>query len=221
MLSVIALVLIASTYLYKEYSELDRKFELLEKVKKLHPVTIKPSNMKDGDIIFQQSLSSQSEAIKLATHSNYTHCGIIYKVDGNYFVFEAIEPARLTSLVEWMGRGKGGEFLTKRLRNADHILNDSTLKKMKEIGERFKGKHYDSYFEWTNDKVYCSELVWKIYKEATGLEVGKLQKLKDFDLSSEVVKQKMKERYGTRVPLDMTVISPASIFNSDLLTTVE
>ena len=29
--------------------------------------------------------------------------------------------------------------------------------------------------------MYCSELVWKIYNDATGIEIGALKELKDFD----------------------------------------
>jgi uncharacterized protein YcfL len=46
--------------------------------------------LKDGDIIFQTSQSAQSKAIQAATHSKYSHCGIIYKEGSNYFVFEAV-----------------------------------------------------------------------------------------------------------------------------------
>jgi hypothetical protein len=35
------------------------------------------------------------------------------------------------------------------------------------------------------------------------------------------VKKKMKERYGNKIPLNEIVISPASIFNSELLVTVK
>jgi len=91
---------------------------------------------------------------------------------------------------------------------------------MKSIGERFKGKDYDLYFNWSDDKVYCSELVWKIYKEASGLEIGKLQKLKEFDLSNPIVINKMRERYGDKIPLEETVISPSQVFESELLYTV-
>ena len=35
--------------------------------------------IKEGDIIFQTSTSSQSKAIQLATHSKYSHVGIIFK----------------------------------------------------------------------------------------------------------------------------------------------
>jgi uncharacterized protein YycO len=120
-----------------------------------------------------------------------------------------------------MGKGKGGNYVVKRLKNASEILTPAAVQKLKLAGDRYKGKHYDSYFEWTDDKIYCSELIYKIYKEATGIEIGKLQTLKDFDLSSEAVRVKMKERYGNKIPLDEIVISPSSIFNSDLLTTVE
>jgi hypothetical protein len=82
------------------------------------------------------------------------------------------------------------------------------------------GRDYDIYFEWSDDRIYCSELVWKIYKSAAGIEIGSLQKLKDFDLSHPLVQEKIKERFGGHPPLDEIVISPASIFDSDLLFTV-
>ena len=92
---------------------------------------------------------------------------------------------------------------------------------MKAVAEKYKGKHYDPFFEWSDERIYCSELVWKIYQEVTGMELGKLQQLKDFDISSEPVKQKLKERYGSKIPLQESVISPAAIFESPLLKTVE
>lgn len=179
------------------------------------------SKIKDGDFIFQTSLSQQSKAIQLATKSKYSHCGIIYKEKNNYYVFEAVQPVKITPLDKWIARGKNGNFVIKRLKNADEILTAETLKKMKRIGETFRGKNYDLAFEWSDDKIYCSELIWKIYQRATGIEIGKLEKLSDFDLSSDVVKAKMKERYGDKIPMNETVISPAAIFNSELLETVK
>ena len=91
---------------------------------------------------------------------------------------------------------------------------------MKEVGKLYEGKPYDLYFEWNDKRIYCSELVWKIYKNAIGIEIGKLELLKDFDLSSPEVKKKLKERYGENIPENETVISPVSMFNSELLITV-
>ena len=38
--------------------------------------------IKNGDIIFHESMSSQGEELKLATKSKYTHMGIIYIIYG-------------------------------------------------------------------------------------------------------------------------------------------
>ena len=111
--------------------------------------------------------------------------------------------------------------MIKRLKNADQILTNSTLTKIKQIGEQFKGKPYDIKFEWSDEKIYCSELVWKMYQQATGIEIGQLEQLSDFDLTNDIVKDKMKKRYGANIPLDEKVISPAAMFNSDKLVTVE
>lgn len=173
--------------------------------------------IKEGDLIFQTSLSAQSKAIQLATKSKYSHCGLIYKDGSSFYVFEAVQPVKRTPLDKWIARGQDGRFVIKRLKDADQVLNPETLIKMKQAGDQFKGKDYDLTFEWSDEKIYCSELIWKIYQRATGLEIGKPGKLGDFDLTNETVIKKLKERYGNKIPKEETVISPASIFESDLL----
>ncbi|HPX59474.1 MAG TPA: YiiX family permuted papain-like enzyme, partial [Bacteroidales bacterium] len=193
----------------------------LENAKKEVKVLADNDVIKNGDLIFQTSLSRQSKAIQLATKSKYSHCGIIYKENGQFLVFEAVQPVKTTPLDKWIARGKNGHYVIKRLKNADQLLTAKTLQKMKQESEKFKGKNYDLTFEWSDDKIYCSELIWKVYQRAVGVEVGKLEKLKDFDLTSETVKAKMKERYGENIPMDEIVISPAAIFESELLITVK
>lgn len=178
-------------------------------------------SLKNGDLIFQTSLSSQSQAIQLATKSKYSHCGIIYKQGNDYFVFEAIQPVSKTPLNEWIKRGQNGHYVVKRLKNADEILTPNIISKMKQVGEEFNSKNYDLYFDWSDDKIYCSELIWKIYQRATGIEIGRLQTLGEFDLTSKIVKQKMQERYGNSINLNEKVISPACIFESNLLTFIK
>ncbi|MDF2519156.1 MAG: peptidoglycan peptidase [Sphingobacterium sp.] len=176
--------------------------------------------LKDGDMIFQSSVSPQCKAVQLATGSPYSHCGLIFHEDGKPYVLEAVQPVTVTSMMDWIARGKNKHYVIKRLKEADKVLSTEVLAKMKGIGKEFLGKNYDATFEWSDNRIYCSELIWKIYQRGAGIEVGKLEKLKDFDLSSVEVKSKLKERYGNRIPLEETVISPASIFNSKLLTTV-
>jgi hypothetical protein len=68
--------------------------------------------------------------------------------------------------------------------------------------------------------VHCSELVWKLYRDA-GVELAALQRLRDFDLSHPIVRAKLTERYGQKLPLDEPVISPAALFESSVLERVD
>jgi hypothetical protein len=214
----IGLIIFSGLYAKRKFYDPKHRLETAKsEVKKLAD----KDEIRDGDLIFHTSLSRQSKAIQLATKSKYSHCGIIYKENGQYYVFEAVQPVKETPLDKWIARGKNGHYVIKRLKNADIILTAEALEKMKREGEKFKGKDYDLTFEWSDDKIYCSELIWKIYQRATGIEIGKLEKLSDFDLTSEVVREKMKERYGDKIPMDEIVISPAEIFDSELLITVK
>jgi hypothetical protein len=123
---------------------------------------------KSGDLIFQTSLSGQSKAIQLATKSKYSHCGLIYKDGNDCYVFEAIQTVKWTPLYKWIARGQDRKYVIKRLKNAEQVLTPATLARMKQVGDQFNGKKYDLTFEWSDDKIYCSELIWKIYQRATG-----------------------------------------------------
>jgi len=83
-----------------------------------------------------------------------------------------------------------------------------------------EGRPYDLAFEWSDDRLYCSELVFKLYDRALGVRIGSLQKLADLDLSAPAVRAKLKERYGEHIPLEEPVITPAAIFASPALRTV-
>ena len=175
---------------------------------------------RDGDLIFQTSRSSQSIAIQHATGSRYSHMGLILFRSGKPYVFEAISTVRFTALDQWIARGSGSHFVVKRLRNASRHLNPAGVEKLRAAARRFEGRPYDLAFDWSDDRIYCSELVWKAYERALGIQIGALQRVRDFNLSDPVVRAKMRERYGIKVPLNEPVISPVSMFRSDLLITV-
>lgn len=173
--------------------------------------------VRDGDIVFQNSKSAQSLAIQRATRSPYSHMGMIVQRDGQPFVLEATDTVRYTPLDAWIKRGEGAHFVVKRLRGVQERMTPETVKKAKAVLKTLEGKSHDLTFEWSDDRMYCSELVWKFYERASGVHIGELQKLRDFDLSDPEVSAKLHERYGDSVPLDEPVISPVAMFNSPLL----
>ena len=176
---------------------------------------------RNGDIIFQTSQSPQSVAIQKATKSRYSHMGIVFVENGQARVFEAVEPVKTTPLHEWISRGKNEHFVVKRLKRADELLTNESLERMKVIGKtKFLNLHYDKYFQWSDERIYCSELVWKVFKEAVGVEIGKLGTLGGFDLSDPVVQKLMFERFGGPVPEGEPVIAPVTMYESELLETV-
>lgn len=170
-----------------------------------------------GDIIFQTSQSSQSLAIQKATGSPYSHMGIILFKDNKPYVYEASYQVKFTPLKQWIKQGVSNKYVIKRVKIG---LTKEQKDKLYQQALRYQSKPYDLVFSWSDDNIYCSELVWKIYHDGIGVQIGKLEKLSDFDLSSSLVKAKLIERYGTEIPFEETVISPKSMFESPLLMTV-
>jgi len=202
-----------------ETESTDNKFGKVTQQKIEHKIIEK--ELQNGDLIFHTSRSNQSQAIQIATNSKYSHMGIIYQEGNDFFVYEAIQPVKMTNLKDWINRGVNGNYVVKRLKNSNEILTDEGIEKMKLVGKKYLGKDYDLLFEWSDDKIYCSELAWKIYKEAFNIEIGTLEKIKDFDLSNKTVQQKVKERYGNNIPTDELVITPDRMFNAKNLITIK
>lgn len=179
---------------------------------------IKKNELQEGDIIFQSTNSAQCAAVKMVTKSDWSHCGLIfnrYNKPNDWWVLEAVQPVKWTSLKSFIARGTGGHYSIKRLLNfnAGSPLGDS----LQHTAEQFLGKNYDALFEWSNDNIYCSELVWKTYQLTLKKSIGHTQKLKDFDLSHPSVAKIVDERYGKNIPWEEKVISPQAIFENDNL----
>lgn len=171
-------------------------------------------NFQTGDIIFHTSRSAQSLVIQKATHSPYSHMGLIVQKNKQWWVLEAVQPVKYTPLKAWIARGVDRKYVVKRYHKN---LTAVQQQRLVQVAERSLGKPYDVYFEWDDQAIYCSEIVWKAYQHALGIQLAPLQKLKDFDLSDAKVKSLMQQRYGQHIPLQETVIAPQAIFASKQL----
>ena len=167
-----------------------------------------------GDIIFHISKSQQSLSIQKATHSPYSHMGMIVNKNNQTWVLEAIQPVQYTTLNQWIARGENAHYVVKRLKQPLNVQQKTTLV---QHAEKYLGKPYDIYFEWDDRAIYCSEIVWKAYQHALGIELSPLQQLKQFDLKQYEVQRLMRQRYGQNIPLNEQVIAPKAIYDSKLL----
>ena len=168
----------------------------------------------NGDIVFHESSSRQSPIIKLAQSSRWTHCGIVFFIGDKAYVYEAVEPVKYTPLKDWIARGKDGVYRVKRLKSP---LSASTVEKMKTVGAKYKGKHYDTLFQWSDNRMYCSELIWKIYSQGADIELCTPEQFSDFPISLPAVKKLIKERYGDKFNPSEQIVSPHALYKSRLL----
>lgn len=175
---------------------------------------------KSGDLIFQVSPSAQSQAIQLATGSKYSHVGMVVIRENDTVVFEAVQPVRITPLAEFVVRGVGRHYVAKRVKDDPEKIAQEISERVEPYIYQMSGTGYDFAFGWSDDRLYCSELVWKVYERALGVELCPLKALRDFNLSSPLVKSELQRRYGGTIPYEEPVVSPGDLFDSDLLETV-
>lgn len=164
--------------------------------------------VKEGDVIFQTSQSQQSPLIQLATRSSISHCGIIIMKNDEPYVLETLKTLTTTPLEEFIARGKGGKYWLKR----------SNLENIKIEYEHYLGKPYDLAFKFNNDKFYCSELIYDIYKEQLDIELCKPKKVSDyFILSIDKIPQMEQVMKKRGISKEQYVVAPIDIFESEFL----
>ena len=130
--------------------------------------------LQDGDILFQSLPHSELvDAIEGATDFPYSHCGIAHLTDHGWVVFEAIGPVKETALAVWIDQGRRSRYSVYRLREAYR----ERIPAMIAAAYKYKGRPYDIHYEMDDKKIYCSELIYKAFKKATGEELGQIVKL--------------------------------------------
>lgn len=162
-----------------------------------------------GDVIFHKSQSQQAKAITEASASEWTHVGIIVAKNGKWYVAEAIGPVVSTPLKDFINRGKNKEYKIYRFKH----FNAKTMEASLINAIKRQNKAYDIYFEFSNERTYCSELVYKAMLEVTGQEVGTVQKFKQLKLNGPYVKALIKKRLtdtGRELDPEEPIITPIS-----------
>lgn len=158
----------------------------------------------EGDVIFQNSKSQQAPLVALATGSPMTHCGIIVMKGGEPYVLEATATLRLTPLKKFISRGRGGTYWIKPPKDIDG--------KMKIRYSHLLGRSYDKAFSFNNNKYYCSELVYDIYKSQFGVQLCEPRQIKSYHTFGM---QKVMRRRG--IDPESYAVAPSDLFSSSKL----
>ena len=131
---------------------------------------------KEGDLYFQSlPRNAVVNAIEGASDSPYSHCGILVRKGDAWFILEAIGPVRETPLAIWINQARDRHYDVFRL-EAEHERNIPAFIK---AAQEYMGRPYDIRYRMDDKKIYCSELIFKGYRDATGESLGKLVKFGD------------------------------------------
>lgn len=169
----------------------------------------------EGDVLFQSLPRNELvNAIEGATGSPWSHCGLVAKEDGQWVVYEAIGDVRKTPLNEFYRRGREGRFAAYRFKEAEAAHIPQVIEKAR----GYMGRPYDARYRMDDEAIYCSELIYKAYRDATKGSLGKLVKLGD--LKWRPYQQVIERLEGGPVPVDREMITPRDLALAEPLTWV-
>ena len=165
--------------------------------------SIKCNKLQEGMVIFHESKSQQSPLIKAVTASRWTHCGIVVRTSEGLKVLEASKMVRLVPIQEFCKRGKGGDYIVCLPRK--RLSKPISYKK-------YLGQPYDLSFKFDNGKMYCSELVWLIYKEQ-GIEICSPRSVGTYPLYWIPIKKVQAQIYKRKISALQPTVSPVRLVN--------
>ncbi|MEZ5941680.1 MAG: YiiX/YebB-like N1pC/P60 family cysteine hydrolase [Planctomycetaceae bacterium] len=166
----------------------------------------------EGDVLFQSLPHAPLvNAIEGVSESPYSHCGIVTRQNGRWMVCEALHGVEMTPLREFIFRGRNQGFAVYRLKTEQQKHVPQTIL----AAQKFLGRPYDSRYRMDDEQIYCSELIYKAYGEASGERIGELVRMGD--LNWRPFEETIQYYEGGPVPLDREMITPKNLANAEQL----
>lgn len=159
-----------------------------------------------GDIVFQSlPRTPLVNTIEGASHSPFSHCGIMAFENGQWVVYEAYSRVERTPWSVWFARSRDFQFAVYRLKD-EHQRH---IPAMLDYARQCMGRPYDIRYELDDKKLYCSELVYKAFRSAASETLGELVRLGDLDWKP--YQSVIEHLEGGPAPLDRPMISPRAV----------
>lgn len=171
-----------------------------------------------GDLVFIRVPIRPFREVAAATGSWTNHVGIVVGTDddGEALIGESTFPfSRTTKLSRFIARSEGGRVAVARLVDEP---TDEQKNAIVDAARRRTGVFYDTGFNLSSSRQFCSRYVREVLREATGTEVGEV----------ETFAQLLARRPGTGVgfwrlwyfgsiPWHRETVTPASVLASPAL----
>lgn len=173
------------------------------------------SDKQEGDVLMQSLPHSElTDAIEMASRSPWSHCGILVKRDGHWQVAQALMDVHYTPLIEYLIQGRDLRVTSFRVKD----LTEEQKAKVQAGIVELLGKPYDINYEPDDRKIYCSELVWKVYDRELGIHWGEWQAFGTLNWKPVEVFVRSVER--GKVPLDRMMITPVELTRTGMVVQV-
>lgn len=177
--------------------------------------------LQEGDLIFQQTSGFQGQLFEEMSQSLWTHVGVLREIAKDWYVTEAQKSVTRTEITKFVARGKNQAIIIARVKPSyvDLSKTENQAKFISALGD-YMARPYDDYFEWSDARIYCSELVWKAFSNAFGKPLSVLKKLKDYRLDGPIASRLIAEyerETGQKVNFEETVVGPDTILASGAL----
>lgn len=170
---------------------------------------------KTGDILFQPLFRERFvRVVEGATGSIYSHCGVVTKHNDKWVVIAAWGSVKYKSLYKWISQGRFGKFAVYRLRSQYH---DDIPRFIVEL-EKYLGLPYDYRLKMDDKALYCSELIYKAFKNAYGEELGSLVRLGDLNYKPYI--DFIRQMEAGNLPLERLMIPPKQLSEAPQLVKV-
>jgi len=156
-----------------------------------------------GDIVFQSLPKGDLvNIIEGTTHSPFSHCGIVIKKNNKWVVNEAIGTVHSTPLYLWILRSRGSKLAVFRVKKQYLKFIPDFIKAL----NKYQGRPYDISYDMDDNYIYCSELVYKAFRDSSQIKLGKLYTLGELDWKP--YKEKIEFIEGGVVPTNRIMITP-------------
>lgn len=162
----------------------------------------------EGDIVLQDTPGWLSRLIDDVTQSRYSHTGLVARGRSGLVVVEAVGPVKETRLDAWLRRGKQGRVTVLRL--APGLRG--RIPEIVAQARSYRGRPYDRLMEWDDEKLYCSELVYKAVHRVTGVALAPHVRLGD--LNWRPFEREIRQAAGGVLPLERAMITPIDLVRS-------